>query len=62
VQLSPPAQGQTGWTRSVVWNFPADGSGGSGPVGLVAASNGTLFGTTLSDGAYGYGTVFEISP
>jgi uncharacterized repeat protein (TIGR03803 family) len=33
-----------------------------GPVGLVADSTGTLYGTTASDGFYGRGTVFQARP
>ncbi len=40
-----------------------NGSDGAYPTGgLVLAGNGNLFGTTNNDGAYGGGTVFEISP
>jgi uncharacterized repeat protein (TIGR03803 family) len=38
-----------------------NGSNGASPTaGLIADANGDLFGTTLSGGAYGYGTVFEV--
>jgi uncharacterized repeat protein (TIGR03803 family) len=38
-----------------------DGTNGSYPLaGLVQAFNGNLYGTTFSDGASGWGTVFEI--
>jgi uncharacterized repeat protein (TIGR03803 family) len=30
--------------------------------GLVQANNGTLYGTTIAGGAYGAGTIFEITP
>jgi uncharacterized repeat protein (TIGR03803 family) len=36
--------------------------GGNPDAGLVQATNGNLYGTTSSGGAYGYGTVFEITP
>ncbi|MGA2590581.1 MAG: choice-of-anchor tandem repeat GloVer-containing protein [Bryobacteraceae bacterium] len=36
---------------------------GSGPyAGLIQATNGDLYGTTEYGGAYGYGTVFEMTP
>jgi uncharacterized repeat protein (TIGR03803 family) len=35
---------------------------GQGPGGLVQATDGNLYGTTLSGGAYSVGTVFEITP
>jgi uncharacterized repeat protein (TIGR03803 family) len=38
-----------------------DGTNGGFPAAsLIADANGNLFGTTPEDGAYGYGTVFEI--
>ena len=39
-----------------------DGTDGSGPTGLVQATDGSFYGTTESDGLYGYGTVFKITP
>ncbi|HEY2444321.1 MAG TPA: choice-of-anchor tandem repeat GloVer-containing protein [Rhizomicrobium sp.] len=40
-----------------------NGSEGANPVaGLVADGAGNLYGTTAEGGAYGYGTVFEITP
>ena len=39
-----------------------NGADGAGPLGsLVADGNGNLYGTTRNGGAYGYGTVFELS-
>jgi uncharacterized repeat protein (TIGR03803 family) len=34
---------------------------GSGPVGLIQVSNGSLYGTSASGGQHGYGTVFQFS-
>jgi uncharacterized repeat protein (TIGR03803 family) len=40
-----------------------DSTDGSNPaVGLVQASNGNLYGTTVLGGSTGYGTLFEITP
>ncbi len=40
-----------------------DGTDGSVPyAGLVQATNGNLYGTTVEGGLYGYGTVFKITP
>jgi len=56
-----------GGTLTTLHSFAA-GSDGSGPLSwLVQASNGNLYGTTRTPphgegGAYGYGTVFEITP
>jgi len=53
----PPAQVQF----QIVHAFGAAGDG-VGPGGLVMDSNGNLYGTTESGGAYGYGTVYELMP
>ena len=46
--------------RTIVANF-AGGAGGSNPGGrLLVDASGNLFGTTLSGGANGAGTVFEL--
>ena len=58
-QLSPAGGG--GWTYQVAHNF-GSGSDGSTPyAGLVADSSGNLYGTTLSGGIYGGGTVFRFN-
>ncbi len=48
------AKGPLGYTYSTVYSFTG-GSDGSGPIGVVADSNGHLFGMTLS------GTVYRLS-
>ncbi|MBZ5573191.1 MAG: hypothetical protein LAO09_15075 [Acidobacteriia bacterium] len=49
-------------THIVLHSF-AGGTDGSGPYGsLILDSRGNLYGTTLSGGAYGYGTVFKVTP
>jgi uncharacterized repeat protein (TIGR03803 family) len=64
-ELTPPAAGQTAWTETVIFSF-GDGLNspiGSGPsASLVADGAGNLYGTTQSGGAYGGGTVFELTP
>jgi uncharacterized repeat protein (TIGR03803 family) len=49
---------------TVLFSFAPDGSNGSGPVGsLVQGSDGDFYGTTYGGGtAFGYGTVFKITP
>lgn len=47
--------------QAVLWSFGA-GLDGSLPMGsLLQGSDGNLYGTTLTGGAYGYGTAFKIS-
>jgi uncharacterized repeat protein (TIGR03803 family) len=49
------------WHETVLHAFtPAEGS--YPRAGLVADSKGNLYGTTTINGAFGYGTVFELSP
>jgi uncharacterized repeat protein (TIGR03803 family) len=58
-ELSPNGSG--GWNQTVVHSFV--GSDGVLPwSGLVWDSNGNLYGTSSAGGAYGYGTVYEVSP
>ena len=60
-ELTPAAGG--GWTEQVLHNFNLDGTDGYYPLaGLIFDAAGDLYGTTSSGGAYGYGTVFELTP
>ncbi|MGA2980909.1 MAG: choice-of-anchor tandem repeat GloVer-containing protein [Terriglobales bacterium] len=59
-----PSQGGV-WTETVLYSFCAQAkcADGQTPEGsLIFDSLGNLYGTTFSGGAYGYGTVFELSP
>ena len=48
---------------TILHNFALTGGDGVGPGGSVAFDQqGNLYGTTGGGGAYGYGTVFELSP
>jgi uncharacterized repeat protein (TIGR03803 family) len=50
-------------TETVLHNFIANGTDGYYPAaGLVLDTNGALYGTTLSGGAHGGGTVFQVVP
>jgi uncharacterized repeat protein (TIGR03803 family) len=52
-----------GWTEVVLHDFSkSDGDGQDPSAGLVFDAAGNLYGTTPSGGAYGFGTVFELSP
>jgi uncharacterized repeat protein (TIGR03803 family) len=49
----------TGGKETVVYSFSGQPDGAN-PYGGLLTEDGSLYGTTLSGGAYGYGTVFEI--
>ncbi len=49
-----------GWTMTVLYSF-GGGSDGAAPSSVVIDKSGNLYGTTYSGGAYGYGTVFQLS-
>lgn len=54
-------QVDTEWTESVLRRF--HGPDGAGPASSLSFDNlGNLFGTTSHDGAFGAGTVFELTP
>jgi len=55
-----PAQQQPAF--QLIHAFGAPGDGISPSSGVVFDSNGNLYGTTGAGGAYGYGTVYELSP
>jgi uncharacterized repeat protein (TIGR03803 family) len=66
-KLSPPANGQTAWTETVLGDL--DGADGEGPdTGLIIDSQGNLFGTSPGGGkstaCFGgaCGTVFKVKP
>ena len=55
----------SGWTETVLYNFCSqDVCPGRGVpwAGLVLDQAGNLYGSTVSGGLYGWGTVFELSP
>jgi uncharacterized repeat protein (TIGR03803 family) len=61
-KLSP---GETGWTKTVIYNFLPDDSeleGNAPSGGLVLDSVGNIYGTTIQGGTTGQGTVFELVP
>jgi uncharacterized repeat protein (TIGR03803 family) len=60
--LAPPASGQTAWTETVIYTFSTAASGFNAVASLVPGAGGSLYGTTTSGGAYGYGTAFKLSP
>jgi uncharacterized repeat protein (TIGR03803 family) len=62
-ELTPNSNGT--WTETILHSFAALGQGpdGNTPMaGVIFDAAGNLYGTTYSGGAYGWGTVFEMSP
>jgi uncharacterized repeat protein (TIGR03803 family) len=58
-ELTPTAGGE--WTETVLRNF--NGKDGLTPeANVIFDASGNLYGTTYEGGAYGYGTVFELTP
>jgi uncharacterized repeat protein (TIGR03803 family) len=59
-ELSP--NGDSTWSEKILHKF-GNGSDGRYPMAnLVADAAGNLYGTTLEGGAYGFGTVFKLTP
>jgi uncharacterized repeat protein (TIGR03803 family) len=51
------------WAYTTLYSFPGNGQLYVGPqAALTMDSAGNLYGTTYADGAYGYGSVFKLSP
>ena len=51
------------WTHTVLYNFVFSGTTTPGPLcGLIMDAAGNLYGTTFGDGAFGYGSVFRLTP
>ena len=60
-ELTPKAGG--GWTEKLLHSFSDNGKDGYYGYGsLIFDSSGSLYGTTSNGGAYGFGTVFKLTP
>jgi len=60
-ELSPAGGG--GWTEQVLHTFSLTGGDGYNPyASVIVDASGNVYGTTYDGGAYGGGTVFEITP
>ncbi|MGO9084968.1 MAG: choice-of-anchor tandem repeat GloVer-containing protein [Candidatus Sulfotelmatobacter sp.] len=62
-KLAHPVKKGAPWTETILHSFGADSDDGRAPnAGLIVDKKGNLYGTTTIGGAYGSGTVFEITP
>jgi uncharacterized repeat protein (TIGR03803 family) len=62
-KLAPPVKKGAPWTETILHSFGAQSDDGRYPAaGLIVDKVGNLYGTTTAGGAYGSGTVFEITP
>lgn len=52
----------SGWTETTLWQFTGGSDGAHPLTGVILDNAGNVYGTTYSDGANGYGTVYELSP
>jgi len=60
--LSPPASPGAQWTAAVLYEFGVNAGDGAGPDGVASGPGGALYGVTGNGGAYGEGTVFQLTP
>ena len=57
------SSGNCSWTLKTLYSFPGIAGNSCGPeTTLVMDGAGNLYGTTYCDGAYGYGSVFKLTP
>jgi len=58
--LTPDSDGT--WTETTLHSFAGGTDGAGSSTGLIFDTAGNLYGATYSGGAYGYGTVFTLTP
>jgi uncharacterized repeat protein (TIGR03803 family) len=61
-KLTPPTDGGTHWTETVLHSFLGGTDGCYPPAGVIMDANGALYGTTSLGGASGSGVVFKLTP
>jgi uncharacterized repeat protein (TIGR03803 family) len=61
-KLSPPKQKGAAWTEEVLYSFGTGTDGATPVAGVTFDATGNLYGTTSAGGAFGYGTVFQLTP
>ena len=60
-QLAPPSSGQSAWTGTLLYSFPA-GDLAQTFAEVTLAADGSLFGTTVLGGNKHHGSVFHLTP
>ena len=60
-ELSPPTNGGTNWTESVLYNFTGNSDGGEPMGNVLLGSDGNIYGTTAGYGQYNYGVVYKLT-
>jgi uncharacterized repeat protein (TIGR03803 family) len=61
-ELVRPISPNRAWTEAVLYSFTGGVDGGEPTGGVIFDAAGNLYGTTSHRGAFGDGTVFELSP
>jgi len=61
-QLTRPAPPITAWTESLLYTFTGGSDGAFPLAGVIFDTAGNIYGTTSKGGAFGDGTVFELTP
>lgn len=60
-ELSPPRTKGGKWMENILYRFKGESDGGNPFASLIFDTSGNLYGTTEIGGAYGWGTVFELT-
>lgn len=60
--LTPPTNGATAWSETILYNFAGSPDGSFPNGGLARDGNGILYGVTFGGGTSGWGAVFSLTP
>jgi uncharacterized repeat protein (TIGR03803 family) len=60
--LAPPAQSGGSWSLHQIYAFSGGADGANPRAGVTLNAQGAIYGTTEQGGAFGYGTVFSLTP
>jgi uncharacterized repeat protein (TIGR03803 family) len=60
-KLSPPTNGGTTWTETILHRFTGGADGGVSFAGVIIDAKGNLFGATTAGGSKGAGTVYKLT-